>query len=180
MGKTSWGHIKIRYIWAKPLIVYKKTISMGKNIDVILKIRYLCEKPLMSYRIRYLLEKPSMSYKNTLSIGKNIGSHVKIQYLCEKPLMSDKISVGKTHWCPLNKYDIIWAKPLMSYKNSISLGKTIDVLKDIYQKNHWCHIKIRIYMWKTSKCHRKIRYICAKPLRSYQIRYLWGKTIDFI
>ena len=35
MGKTSRCHIKIRYLWAKPLMSYKNTISMGKTIDVI-------------------------------------------------------------------------------------------------------------------------------------------------
>ena len=46
------------------------------------------------------------------------------------------------------------------------MGKTIDVLKDIYGKNHRCHIKIR-YLWE-------------KPLMSYRNTISMGKTIDVI
>ena len=119
--KNHW--CLIRYLWEKPLMSYKNTISMGKtsrchikiryiygqNHWCHIKIRYICEKqvdviekydiywakPLMSYQIRYLREKPSVSYK----------------YLCEKPLMS--------------------------YKNTISMGKTSR-----------CHVKIRYLWWK--------------------------------
>ena len=120
-------------------------------------------------------------------MGKTSRCHRDIQYLCEKPLMSDKISVGKTIDV-IYKYDIYGENKSMSYKNTIYMGKTIDVLRDIYRKNHWCHIKIRylwekplmryknsIYMWKTSRCHRKMPYLWAKPLMWYQIRYIWGK-----
>ena len=95
-------------------------------------------------------------------------------------------------------------KPLMSYKNTISMGKTsrwhikiryiwgnqVDVTEkyDIYGQNHWCHT---ISMGKTSdviykhgiygknhRCHIKIQYLCEKPLISNKISV--GKTIDVI
>ena len=59
MGKTSRCHIKIRYLWAKPLMS--------------IKIRYLWEKPLMSYKNTISMGKTKlMSYKNTISMCKTI------------------------------------------------------------------------------------------------------------
>ena len=49
MGKTI--DVLKRYLWEKPLMSYKNTISMGKTISRChIKIRYLWEKPLMSYK----------------------------------------------------------------------------------------------------------------------------------
>ena len=56
----------------------------------------------------------------------------------------------------------------MSYKNAISVGKSIDVILkyDIYGQNHWCHIKIG--------------YICETPSLSDNNTISMGKTIDVI
>ena len=121
---------KIRYLWAKPLMSYKDPISLWKAnvLSDIYGVNHWCH-----IKIRYLWGKPLMSYKNSISMCKNNRCHIKIRYIWGKPLMSYQI-----------RY--LWEKPSMSYKNTISMGKTIDVLKDIYKKNHWCHIKIR-YLW---------------------------------
>ena len=66
---------------------------------------------------------------------KNHRCHIKIRYLWGKQVGSKNV-MGK-------QLD----------KNTISMDKTIDVLKDIDGKNHWCHIKIR--------------YLCEKPSMSY-------------
>ena len=96
-------------------------------------------------------------------MGKTSGCHIIIRYLWGK--QADVIEIYnisvKNHWC-LKRY--IWEKPLMSYKNTIYTGKTIDVLKDIYGKNHWCHIKIR--------------YLREKPWMSAKNTISMGKTID--
>ena len=134
-----------------------------------------------------------MSYKNTISMGKTSRCHIKIQYLCEKPLMSDKIRYlwGKIHWCQrdiqylcekicLIRY--LWEKPLMSYKNTISyknMGKTIDDLKDIYGKIHWCHRKIR-YLWEKPSMSYKHTISKGKQLMSYNNSISMGQTIDVI
>ena len=128
---------------------YKNTISIGKTIDVLKDIygkNHWCHR-----KIRYLWVKPLMSSKNTIFMRKTIDA------------ISNTISMGESidvifnydiytqnHWC-LKRY--LWAKPLMSYKNTISLWKT-----------YWCHIKLQ--------------YLCDKPLMSYKI-YV-GKTIDVI
>ena len=39
-GKIHRCHIKKRYLWDKPLMSYKNTISMGKTSGCHLKIRY--------------------------------------------------------------------------------------------------------------------------------------------
>ena len=44
MWKTIRCHIKIRYLWEKPLMSYKNTISMGKTSRCHIKIRYLWGK----------------------------------------------------------------------------------------------------------------------------------------
>ena len=64
------------------------------------------------------------------------------------------ISMGKTSTCH-KKIRYISEKSSMSYKNSISMGKTIDVIEkyDINGKKSRCHI---------------------------QIRYIWGKQVDII
>ena len=135
-GKIHWCHRKIRYLWEKRSMSYKNTISKGK--------------PLMSYK--YLCVKPLMSYKNTISVWKTSRCDVKIRYLWGK-----QVDV-------IQKYDIYGENKSMSYKNTIYIGKTIDVLKDIDGPNHWCHIKLQ-YLWE-------------KPLMSYKI--FVGKTIDVI
>ena len=73
-------------------------ISMGKTIDVLKDI-----------------------------YGKNHWCHIKIRYLCEKQVdVIEKYDIhGQNHWC---LYRYLWQKPLMSYKNTISMGKTIDVI----------------------------------------------------
>ena len=52
----------------------------------------------------------------------------------------------------------------MSYKNVISVGKSIDVILkyDIYGQNHWCHIKIG--------------YICETPSLSDKKYDIYGKN----
>ena len=241
--KTSRCHIKIRYIWAKPVDViqkydiygenksmsYENTIYMGKTIDVLkdiywknhwchikirykfqkqgdviekirylwtktiddhikydiyeknhrchIKTRYPWEKSLMSYK--YLCEKPLMSYKNRISVWKTSRCHVKIRYLWGK-----QVDV-------IQKYDIYGENKSMSYENTIYMGKTIDVLKDIYGKNHWCHIKIRYLRekpWMSAKNTISMgKTIDAREIYNISvknhwclIRYLWGKTIDVI
>ena len=150
-GKIHWCHIIIRYLREKPWMSAKNTISMGETIDAI-EIYNISVKNHWCL-IRYLLEKPLMSYTNTISMGKTSRCHIKIRYIWAKPLMTKKISMGKSidviekydiyeknhrchiktrylrenNWCPIIiRY--LWAKPLMSYKITISLWKTIDVL----------------------------------------------------
>ena len=55
----------------------------------------------------------------------------------------------------------------MSYKNTISMGKTVDVYKNT------------ISMGKTSRCHIKIRYLWGKPLMSYKNTISMGKTMSY-
>ena len=161
--KNHWCHIKIRYICEKQVDVIEKYDIYGqnhwdhikydiygKNHRFYIKTRYPWEKSLMSYK--YLCEKPLMSYKNTISMWKTSRCHVKIRHLWGK-----QVDV-------IQKYDIYGENKSMSYKNTIYMGKTIDVLKDIYGKNHWCHIKIR--------------YLREKPWMSAKNTISMGKTID--
>ena len=73
--------------------------------------------------------------------------------------------------------DIYGENPLMSYKNAISMGKTIDVIEkyDIFGQNHWCHIKYDIYE-KNHRCHIKTRYPWEKSLMSYKNTISMWKT----
>ena len=56
----------------------------------------------------------------------------------------------------------------MSYKNTISMGKTIDVIE-----------KYDIYVQKPLMSYR-IRYLWENPLMSYKNTISMGKTIDVI